>query len=182
MAAGLYVAGRQASRWWQREQALALYENGHRVAHHTRLRLLLQREIHDHGRLDDLDAIGTTLLPAYLEGLADEGVDIDPQVVEAGWAISLAVRSVFSALVVDHRPDLDPTARDRLLARRALTCRFGLDLALTTANLKNQAEFGALAAFILGFAWLVDVTGELLMWLAFLWGAWLLREMYRARG
>jgi hypothetical protein len=83
---------------------------------------------------DDLDAIGTTLLPAYLEGLADEGVDIDPQVVEAGWAISLAVRSVFSALVVDHRPDLDPTARDRLLARRALTCRFGLDLALTTAN------------------------------------------------
>jgi predicted RND superfamily exporter protein len=31
-------------------------------------------------------------------------------------------------------------------------------LALTTANLKNQVEFGALAAFILAFAWLVDMT------------------------
>lgn len=82
----------------------------------------------------DLDDIGTTLLPAYLDGLADEGLDVDPDHVEAGWAITLAIRSVFTALLVDHRPDLHPTTRDQLLARRALTCRFGLDLALNVAN------------------------------------------------
>jgi len=76
----------------------------------------------------------TTLLPAYLDGLADEGIDANPRDVEAGWAIALAIRSVFTALAVDHRTDLDPTARDQLLARRALTCRFGLDLALRVAD------------------------------------------------
>lgn len=82
----------------------------------------------------DLTAIRTTLLPAYLDGLADEGIDADPRDVEAGWAIALAIRSVFTALAVDHRTDLDPTARDQLLARRALTCRFGLDLGLRVAD------------------------------------------------
>ncbi len=82
----------------------------------------------------DLDAIRTTLLPAYLDGLADEGLDVDPDLVEAGWAIALAIRSVFTALLVDHRPDRDPAAHNELLARRALTCRFGLDLALDVAN------------------------------------------------
>jgi len=46
----------------------------------------------------------------------------------------LAVRSVLSALIVDHRADLDQSARHELLARRALTCRFGLDLALALAS------------------------------------------------
>jgi hypothetical protein len=82
----------------------------------------------------DLAAIRATLLPAYLDGLADEGLNVEPDLVKAGWAIALAIRSVFTALLVDHHPDRDPTARDQLLARRALTCRFGLDLALDVAN------------------------------------------------
>lgn len=82
----------------------------------------------------DLDAIHTVLLPAYCDGLAEEGLEVDPQLVEAGWAIALAVRSVFSALLLDHRSDLDPAARDELLARRAVACRFGLDLALGVAD------------------------------------------------
>lgn len=82
----------------------------------------------------DLDAIQGVLLPAYCHGLADEGVEVDPQLVEAGWAIALAVRSVFSALLIDHRPDLDEVGRDELLARRAVACRFGLDLALGVAQ------------------------------------------------
>jgi hypothetical protein len=82
----------------------------------------------------DLEAIQATLLPAYYNGLAEEGVDADPQRVESGWAIALAVRSVFSALLLDHRSDLDENARAELLAGRAAACRFGLDLALQVAN------------------------------------------------
>lgn len=82
----------------------------------------------------DLEAIPAALLPAYCDGLAEEGADVDPGEVEAGWAIALAVRSVFSALLVDHRADLDRVALDELLASRAAACRFGLDLALRVAD------------------------------------------------
>lgn len=83
---------------------------------------------------DEFQSITTTILPAYLDGLAEEGTHANPDAVEAGWAIALAVRSVFSALILDHRPDLDQTGRDELMARRALACRFGLDLALRVAR------------------------------------------------
>ena len=83
---------------------------------------------------DEFQSITTTILPAYLDGLAREGTHANPDAVEAGWAIALAVRSVFSALNLDHRADLDQTDRDELLARRALACRFGLDLALRVAH------------------------------------------------
>lgn len=83
--------------------------------------------------VEDLDAIQSVLVPAYCEGLAVEGVDADPVQVEAGWATAFAVRSVFSALLLDHLPDLDDAARTDLLARRAVTCRFGIDLALRAA-------------------------------------------------
>ena len=84
--------------------------------------------------VDDLDAIAAALLPAYCDGLADEGVDADPADVEAGWAIALAVRSVFSELLVDQRVDLDDEARTELLLTRAAACRFGIDLALRVAD------------------------------------------------
>lgn len=77
----------------------------------------------------ELAAIAAVVLPAFCAGLADEGQDIDPELVKAGWAISMAVRSVFSLPVV-HRPDLDEAARGELLTRRAAACRFGIDLAL----------------------------------------------------
>ena len=73
--------------------------------------------------------IADTIVAAYVEGAAGEGVALDPDDVELGFATHLAVRSVFSALVVDHRPDLDDAARAALTARRAQAARFGLDLA-----------------------------------------------------
>jgi hypothetical protein len=83
---------------------------------------------------DEFQSITTTVLPASLDGLAEDGADASPEAVEAGWAIALAVRSVFSALLLDHGPDLDQTGHDELMARRALACRFGLDLALRVAS------------------------------------------------
>ncbi|MEZ5262879.1 MAG: hypothetical protein R2755_14165 [Acidimicrobiales bacterium] len=41
---------------------------------------------------------------------------------------------MFSALVLDHRPDLEGDARAELLRRRAAVARFGLDLALDVAG------------------------------------------------
>jgi len=83
---------------------------------------------------DEFQSVTTTILPAYLDGLAQEGTHANPDAVEAGWAIALAVRSVFSELILDHRPDMDQAGRRELLARRALACRFGLDLALRVAR------------------------------------------------
>ena len=74
-------------------------------------------------------AIASAIVDAYVTGAADDGLPLDPDAVELGFATHLAVRSVFSALVVDHRPDLDDAARAELTARRARAARFGLDLA-----------------------------------------------------
>jgi len=82
----------------------------------------------------DVHPVADAILPAYCEGLADEGIDIAPELVEAGWAIALAVRSVFSALHVGHRTDLDEAAQTELLLNRAAACRFGIDLALRVAD------------------------------------------------
>lgn len=73
--------------------------------------------------------IADTIVDGYLDGAASEGSRLDRHDVELGFATHLAVRSVFSALVVDHRPDLDDAGRAELTARRARTGRFGLDLA-----------------------------------------------------
>ena len=70
----------------------------------------------------------------YREGLAAEGVEIEADVLERAWATHLAIRSVFSALIVDHLPDLDDAARAELVGRRAALARFGLDLALKHAG------------------------------------------------
>jgi tRNA A-37 threonylcarbamoyl transferase component Bud32 len=82
----------------------------------------------EHG---DVESIATAILEGYLEGVGDAS---DPTSVERAWATHLAVRSVFSALVVDHRPDLDDEGRAALVARRARVARFGIDLALRHAT------------------------------------------------
>jgi predicted RND superfamily exporter protein len=49
----------------------------------------------------------------------------------------------------------------RAVARPVTATSLGLCLGFlvfTTGELRNQVEFGALAAFVLGFAWLIDVT------------------------
>ncbi len=80
--------------------------------------------------VDEIPEIATAILRGFVDGLDAEGSTVTPGEVRAAWATSLAVRSVFSALVLDHRPDLDGDARADLLRRRAAVARFGLDLAL----------------------------------------------------
>jgi thiamine kinase-like enzyme len=84
----------------------------------------------DTGRADPDDAprVAAVLLDAYLEGLADEGVHPEPSDVLAGWVTHLAVRSVISSTVLDHRPDLDRDERSQLLERRIAVARIGLEL------------------------------------------------------
>ena len=78
--------------------------------------------------------IGAAIVEGYVAGAAEEGVRLDVEAVELGFVTHLAVRSLFSALVVDHRPDLDDAARADLTARRARTARFGLDLAFRVVD------------------------------------------------
>jgi hypothetical protein len=81
--------------------------------------------------VDDVEPIARVILDGYCEGLARAGADVDPRLVERGWATHLAVRSVFSALVLDHRPELHGDERVELLRRRARIARFGLNSALS---------------------------------------------------
>jgi hypothetical protein len=82
----------------------------------------------------EIPAIATAILEGFLDGLGAEGSTATVDEVRAAWATHLAVRSVFSALVLDHRPDLGDDARADLLRRRAAVARFGLDLALDVAE------------------------------------------------
>ncbi len=87
--------------------------------------------------IDDIPAIAATILDGYLDGLSAEGSTVTIADIRAAWATHLAVRSVFSALVLDHRPDLEGDARAELLHRRAAVARFGIDLALDVAQPKQ---------------------------------------------
>ena len=82
----------------------------------------------------ELDAIASAVFDGYREGLAAEGVEIEGDVLERAWATHLAIRSVFSALYVDHLPGFADEARAELVARRAALARFGLDLAVKHAG------------------------------------------------
>ena len=84
--------------------------------------------------VDEIPAIATAILDGFVDGLKAQGSTAEVGEVSAAWATHLAVRSVFSALVLDHRPDLDGDARADLLRRRAAVARFGLDLALDVAG------------------------------------------------
>jgi hypothetical protein len=77
---------------------------------------------------EHLDGIADAIFDGYLAGLSGAGAAVDPVEVELAWATCLAVRSVFSALVLDHRPDIAGDERRELLARRAALGRFGIDL------------------------------------------------------
>jgi hypothetical protein len=84
--------------------------------------------------VDQVPAIATAIFDGFVDGLTAEGSTATLDDVRAAWATYLAVRSVFSALVLDHRPDLEGDARADLLRRRAAVARFGLDLALDVAR------------------------------------------------
>lgn len=84
--------------------------------------------------VEEIPAIADAILDGFVDGLAAEGSTATVDEVRVAWATHLAVRSVFSALVLDHRPDLEGDARADLLRRRAAVARFGLDLALDVAG------------------------------------------------
>jgi hypothetical protein len=77
----------------------------------------------------DLAWIVPAISDGYREGLAREGVSVADLDLETGWATHLAVRSVFSALLLPPS-ESDAATRHRLLTKRAALSRFGLDLAL----------------------------------------------------
>lgn len=78
----------------------------------------------------DLEAISRAIFEGYRSGLDAEGVAVEPSVLERSWATHLAIRSVFSAMMIDHLPGVDDDQRFELAKRRAALGRFGLDLAL----------------------------------------------------
>jgi hypothetical protein len=85
-------------------------------------------------QIGDIPIIADAIVAGFLDGLAAEGSTATLDDVRTAWATHLAVRSVFSALVLDHRPDLEGDARAELLRRRAAVARFGIDLALDVAR------------------------------------------------
>lgn len=84
--------------------------------------------------IDEIPAIADTILDGFLNGLGATHSTATVDDVRVAWATHLAVRSVFSALLLDHRPDLESDAKADLLRRRAAVARFGLDLALDVAG------------------------------------------------
>ncbi|HUF98340.1 MAG TPA: hypothetical protein VMM60_09435, partial [Ilumatobacter sp.] len=79
---------------------------------------------------EELGAILTTIRPAFLEGLESEGCTATEADVDLALETHVAARSVFSAINVDHRPDLCGDEFRDLLSRRAAMARFCLDMIL----------------------------------------------------
>jgi hypothetical protein len=77
--------------------------------------------------------IADAILTGYCDGLDAAGITVRVEDIRLAWAVHLAIRSVFSALVIDHRPDLDSDGLAELTRRRAAIARFGLDLAASVA-------------------------------------------------
>jgi hypothetical protein len=79
---------------------------------------------------DELGPIWATVRSAFLSGLRAEGSGVAEADVDLAFKVHVAARSVFSAVNVDHRPDLSGDELDELVSRRAAMARFCLDLIL----------------------------------------------------
>jgi hypothetical protein len=82
------------------------------------------------GELDptELPAIHAAIVPAYLEGLRNEGVDADPADVRTGYVGSLLLRSGFTGPPLELFGRSDEPGIADLFAQRARYTRFLLDL------------------------------------------------------
>jgi len=82
------------------------------------------------GELDptELPAIHAAIVPAYLEGLRNEGVDADPADVRTGYVGSLLLRSGFTGPPLELLGRSDEPGIADLFAQRARSTRFLLDL------------------------------------------------------
>jgi hypothetical protein len=86
------------------------------------------------GEPEMLAAIGDTILDGYAEGLAAADRPVVADELRVAWATHLAIRSVFSALMIEPRPDLDDEMLADLASRRAALARYGLDLVASVAG------------------------------------------------
>ena len=92
------------------------------------------------GRFESGEADPATLaevtgavLDGYVDGLRTEGSTVDAGLVEEAFVATLAIRSVFSLLLVERGPGATDEEHGELLRRRAALGRYGLDLALNAA-------------------------------------------------
>ena len=81
-----------------------------------------------------LAEITSAVLDGYVDGLRIDGSTVDAGLVEEAFVATLAIRSVFSLLLVERCPDATDEEHHELLRRRAALGRFGLDLALRAAR------------------------------------------------
>ncbi len=79
-------------------------------------------------RVDDMPAIHDAIVPAYLDGLREEGVDLDPAVVRSGLDGGLLVGKTFSALPLERLGAPPGAAVEASFAERARYARYLLDL------------------------------------------------------
>jgi hypothetical protein len=87
----------------------------------------------------ELAAIDEAILPGYLEGLADEGYDVDPRLVRTGYLGGLAVRSALCALPLEQLGE--PAKTDEKLALFVTRLR----LSRVMVDLAKEIEPGVLA-------------------------------------
>ncbi|KAA0024687.1 hypothetical protein [Antrihabitans cavernicola] len=72
----------------------------------------------DPDRIADIDAV---ILPAYLDGVNDEGYDVDPTAVRFGYIGGMTVRSAVCALPIELLDNPDDSTLDLMPERLRLT-------------------------------------------------------------
>lgn len=88
---------------------------------------------------DELAAIDAAIMPGYLDGLADEGYEVDARLVRTGYLGGLAVRSALCALPVEQLSE--PARNDDQLALFATRLR----LTRVMVDLVEEVKPGVLA-------------------------------------
>ncbi|MDP9219087.1 MAG: aminoglycoside phosphotransferase family protein [Actinomycetota bacterium] len=80
-----------------------------------------------------LGPVENACLPAYVEGLRDEGCDVDAALVRRAHALQMLIYSGLSAIPVEHLGERPTPELHRIGAERAAAARFMLDLVDATA-------------------------------------------------
>jgi hypothetical protein len=88
----------------------------------------------------DLPDIHDTILPAYVQGLDDEGLVVPQEVVRFGYVASMVLRSAFGGLMWERLDEPDtPSLRRRFRERAAMT-RFVVDLGLGELPVRRRLD------------------------------------------
>ena len=81
------------------------------------------------GGIDALGELAEVVTREFVAGARHEGTEIDPADLDRAWTTTLAVRAVFSALMLERPADCDDETHVARLTRRAALGRFGVDRA-----------------------------------------------------